>query len=248
MAFGRRRKTGSGYLSFCFAVLAILAFRWLFFEPFVIPSGSMIPTLLIHDHILVNKMAYGIRYPFTKKWMVKFSDPQRGDIVVFRAVHDGGYFLIKRIVGLPGDTVALNDEGLLTINGKPVDTKPLDISADPETQAPFYPVTEHDLGAPFDTFKFYEEKLGTHDHRMMLYRDSPRIWDHPFKVAPDSYFCMGDNRDNSKDSRYWGNMPRANLLGKALFVWLSCDDTLPLIPFVCNPLKIRWNRFFHVLE
>src|ERR1700733_4635559 len=97
-----KAKFGEGFGSFSMAVLAILAFRWALFEPYVIPSGSMIPTLLIHDHILVNKAAYGLRLPFSDSWLFRDSDPKRGDIVVFRSVDDAGYFMIKRVVGLPG--------------------------------------------------------------------------------------------------------------------------------------------------
>src|SRR4030095_11152058 len=102
---------GEGLGSFLLAVLAILAFRWLLFEPYVIPSGSMIPTLLIHDHILVNKLAYAIRVPFQDTTLVKISEHKSGDIVVFRSVEDNGYFMIKRVVGLPGDTLEVDPEG-----------------------------------------------------------------------------------------------------------------------------------------
>ena len=92
-------KVGNSFSSFVGAILAILAFRWLLFEPFVIPSGSMIPTLLIHDHILVSKSAYGVRVPFTKMWIADFGGPKRGDVVVFKSL-EGSYFMIKRVVGL----------------------------------------------------------------------------------------------------------------------------------------------------
>src|SRR3954469_21342838 len=100
-----KAKFGEGLGSFLMAVAAILAFRWALFEPYVIPSGSMIPTLLIHDHILVNKLAYGLRIPFTKQWLMHFAAPQRGDIIVFRSVERNDLFLVKRLVGLPGDEI-----------------------------------------------------------------------------------------------------------------------------------------------
>lgn len=246
----KKAKFGEGLGSFTLAVLAILAFRWLLFEPYVIPSGSMIPTLLVHDHILVNKFAYGVRIPFTSKWLFKNSDPKRGDIVVFRAVDDQGYFMIKRVVGIPGDTIEVDPEGFLKVNGEKVETKILPVSEDAASQQPYYPVTEKDLGegASYGEYDFFEENLNGVVHRGLLTKASPRFFDHPVKVEQDQYFCMGDNRDNSKDSRYWGALPRQNLLGKAMFVWLSCDETLPFLPFLCNPLKLRWGRFFHGLK
>lgn len=248
MAQKAKAKFGDGAFSFFGAILAILAFRWLLFEPFVIPSGSMIPTLLVHDHILVNKLAYGIRWPFSKSWILEFEGPQRGDIVVFRAVDDS-YFMIKRVVGLPGDRVEMKENGQLIINGQEIERTQLEISpGDPQTQAPYYPVDANDLEGSFDFFNFYVETLGNHTHRLMHIPGSPRVWSEPFLVPEDHYFVMGDNRDNSKDSRFWGPLPKENLMGKALFVWLSCQDTLPVLTMICNPLEIRWKRFFHGLE
>lgn len=238
-----------GIGSFTLAVLAILAFRWMLFEPYVIPSGSMIPTLLVHDHILVSKFAYGVRIPFTKTWLFKNSEPQRGDIVVFRSVEDAGYFMIKRVVGLPGDKIEVDPEGYVKLNGNKLDVKPLAVTDAPESQAPYYAVKESDLGGgTFSDFDFYEENLQGVQHRAMLTKGVQRLIDRPYTVGENEYFCMGDNRDNSKDSRYWGALPRENLLGKALFVWLSCDETLPFLPFLCNPVKLRWGRFFHGLK
>jgi signal peptidase I len=244
----KKAKFGEGLGSFIFAVLAILAFRWALFEPYVIPSGSMIPTLLIHDHILVNKFSYGLRYPFTEKWMAQWGDPQRGDIVVFRSVEDSGYFMIKRVVGIPGDKIEVDPEGYVKLNGEKLPAVKLDISADPKTQEGYYPVKEVDIGGDYKDFEFYEENLTGVKHRVMLTKGAPRFFDRPFTVPPGQYFCMGDNRDNSKDSRYWGALPRENLLGKAMFVWLSCEDTLPFLPFLCNPAKLRWGRFFNGLH
>lgn len=245
---GRKKKFGEGLGSFSMAVLAILAFRWLLFEPYVIPSGSMIPTLLIHDHILVNKLAFGIRMPFSKSWLTEFDGPKRGDIVVFRSVEDSGYFMIKRVVGVPGDKIEVDPAGFLKVNGEKLETKPLKISSESESQKPYYAVSEDDIGGPYSNFDFYEEDLKGVKHRTMLMKDTARFFDRAMTVGENEYFCMGDNRDNSKDSRYWGPLPRQNLLGKAMFVWLSCDDTLPYLPFLCNPLKLRWSRFGHVLK
>lgn len=248
MAKKDKAQFGEGLFSFLGAILAILAFRWLLFEPFVIPSGSMIPTLLVHDHILVNKLAYGVRWPFTKSWIVEFEGPERGDIVVFKAVDDS-YFMIKRVVGLPGDRIQMKENGQLLINEEEVPRIDLNVSASSvESQAPYYAVDAVDLEGSFEFYDFYEEKLGDRTHRMMHFRGNPRTWDEPFVIPDGQYFVMGDNRDNSKDSRFWGPLPKENLMGKALFVWLSCQDTLPVLTMICNPLEIRWKRFFHGLE
>ncbi len=242
-----KAKFGEGLGSFLFAVLAILAFRWALFEPYVIPSGSMIPTLLIHDHILVSKFAYGLRIPFTKSWLFKNQEPKRGDIVVFRSVEDSGYFMIKRVVGVPGDKIEVDPEGYVKLNGDRLETKHLDLSAE-TPQAPYYAVKPVDIGGDYGDFEFFQENLKGIEHRAMLKKGENRFFDRPFTVPEDHYFCMGDNRDNSKDSRYWGPLPRENLLGKALFVWLSCEDTLPYLSVVCNPLMLRWGRFFNGLH
>lgn len=243
-----KAKFGEGMGSFLFAVAAILAFRWALFEPYVIPSGSMIPTLLIHDHILVSKFAYGLRLPFTSSWIFRNQEPQRGDIVVFRSVEDAGYFMIKRVVGLPGDKIEVDPDGYVKVNGERLQTEHISVSEDPVSQKPYYPVKASDIQGEYSEFEFYQEDLLGVKHRALLTKGAPRFFDRPFTVPDDHFFCMGDNRDNSKDSRYWGALPRENLLGKALFVWLSCEDTLPYIPFICNPAKIRWGRFFNGLK
>ena len=244
----KKAKFGEGLGSFLMAVAAILAFRWLLFEPYVIPSGSMIPTLLIHDHILVSKSAYGVRIPFTKNWLFKNEDPKRGDIVVFRSVEDNGFFMIKRVIGLPGDKIEVDGDGYVSVNGERLPTKILPVTEDPKSHAPYYPVSEPDIGGTFAEYDFVEEDVKGVVHRGLLTKNASRFFDRPFSVPDNHYFCMGDNRDNSKDSRYWGALPREHLLGKALFVWLSCDETLPYLPFLCNPLKLRWSRFGHQLN
>ncbi len=242
---------GSSFLSFGLAILAILTLRWLLIEPYVIPSGSMIPTLLIHDHILVNKMAYGVRVPFTDRWIWKRSGPQRGEVVVFRFHESEGfsrseYFMIKRVVAIGGDEVEYTSEGEILINGEALSRKPLPSPG--EGQEPYYPATPHDLGGPFSAFRLYEEDLGLGPYRVMYIEQSFRWGDQPYKVPEGHIFLMGDSRDNSKDSRSWGSWPEDKLLGRALFVWLSCEETLPFLPFLCNPAKLRWNRFFHGIE
>ena len=227
--------------SFAFSILLILAFRWAFFEPYVIPSGSMLPTLLIHDHILVNKFAYGVRVPFTKIWLVRFGLPARGDVVVFNSVEEPGVFLVKRVIGLPGDSIEVNDAGDLVVNGKV------------EARAPLSPPQLEDAmkGWSGDRATEFsdEHALATEDlegrgHVVSVARDRARGAEGPFKVPEDHLFMMGDNRDNSADSRVWGPLPATYVLGRANVIWLSCEDTLKQAAQVCDPQTIRWARLF----
>jgi len=156
--------------------LVLFAVRWIGVEPFVIPSGSMIPALLINDYVVVSKWSFGLRVPFTSRWMVKWAKPQKGEIIVFRAIDKSGRFLVKRVAGVPGETI----EGV--------------------------------------------------------------------QLGPDEYFMMGDNRGNSHDSRFWGPITSDNLIGKVQFIWLSCDKTLPAIPFMCDPTTIRFERMFRGID
>lgn len=243
---GQQQSWIASVVSFLSAVLIILSIRWIFFEPFVIPSGSMIPSLLIHDHILVLKAAYGIRVPFTQFYIYEYNQPKRGDVVVFRSVEKDDMIMIKRVAGMPGDTVEISEEGFLKINGEKVK---VDLYPDPQAnQSPFYKVSEIDVDGPFSHFSMYRQELGEHDHRILLRKDEYRMATGKFEVPQDHYFMMGDNRDNSRDSRYWGPLPKNQLLGKALFVWLSCEETLPFLNFLCNPLTLRWKRFGHIID
>jgi signal peptidase I len=202
-----------------FPVLAIvLVLRSFLVEPFQIPSGSMKPTLEVGDFILVNKFAYGIRLPVLDTKVIDIGDPQRGDVMVFRYPSDPNINYIKRVVGLPGDTVRYSSEKRLFINGELVAEKWL--GEEPGT-----------LG----NAGLYQEKLGAAEHmirkEMGRYRIEPsREW-----TVPDGhYFMMGDNRDNSNDSRYWndtalavelrGMVPDRNIVGKAFAVWLSWPE------------------------
>ena len=203
-------------------ILAVFLLRSFLFEPFKIPSGSMIPTLLVGDLILVNKFTYGVRLPVINVKVSEGNKPQRGDVMVFRYPPKPSLDYIKRVVGVPGDEVAyLNKK--LTINGKAV----------PTTSLPEY----------FDEdamryFPHFEEALGERSHRLLndparpamiagaddfSYRQNCRysIEGVVCKVPEGHYFMMGDNRDNSLDSRYWGFVPDKNIVGKAFFVWMN---------------------------
>ena len=206
-----------------FPVIAVVfVLRSFLFEPFKIPSGSMIPTLHIGDLILVNKFHYGIRLPVANTKLTEGTPVQRGDVMVFRYPPKPSVDYIKRVVGVPGDEVAyLNKK--LSINGKPVPTQALPDFFDESTMR---------------YFKHHRETLGAKPHQTIEDDDRPAFIPgaDPFagrdhcnytiegvtcKVPAGHYFMMGDNRDNSLDSRYWGFVPDANIVGKAFFVWMN---------------------------
>lgn len=244
----RRATLAGSLLSFFGAIFLILVLRWIVAEPYVIPSGSMIPSLLIHDHILVNKFAFGLRVPFTKRWIVKFSYPNRGDVVVFRSLEDESLYMIKRVIGLPGDLIRVDEKGQVIVNGIPLKSLVLEKPQFGDPKTFFYSLTAEDIGGDPSGFEFYEETLGDRTHIGMLISNSYRWSESEVEVPAGHIFVMGDNRDNSRDSRIWGTLPFENLLGRASFVWLSCTETLVTAPFVCDPAKIRWRRFFHIIQ
>ncbi|ALL65931.1 Signal peptidase I [Paraburkholderia caribensis MBA4] len=208
--------------SFFPVILVVFVVRSFVVEPFKIPSGSMVPTLLVGDFILVNKFDYGIRLPITNTKVTEGRPLQRGDVVVFRYPKDESVDYIKRVIGLPGDVVAYEDKQL-TINGKPV----------PETPLPDY-FDEERIGYA----KQFEEDLDGRKNRILNNPAVPPFIvgaeDFPYrdnckydargvtcKVPPGNYFMMGDNRDNSADSRYWGFAPDKNIVGRAFFIWMN---------------------------
>jgi signal peptidase I len=231
--------------SLTISVLVILTIRWAFFEPFVIPSGSMIPTLLIHDHILVNKFAYGLRVPFTNHWLFHTSDPARGDIVVFKSLTTDGIFLVKRVIGLPGDEILYNEKSELVINGKVIPTHEL---SDAERDLIIRNWPQADQENYKADFRFLTEEIPNHQHVALRRMEQVPHSDGPYRVPPGYLFMMGDNRDNSTDSRVWGALPLDHVLGQALWIWLSCEDTLPAAGQMCDPQSIRWPRIFQKLQ
>ncbi|MBU0746126.1 MAG: signal peptidase I [Gammaproteobacteria bacterium] len=213
-------------------IAAVFFLRSFLFEPFKIPSGSMIPTLLVGDLILVNKFTYGVRLPVIHTKITEGNKPERGDVLVFRYPPQPSLDYIKRVVGVPGDEVAYINKRL-TINGQAVDTK-----AAPD----FF---EEDS---MRYFKQFEEQLGSQPHRLLnnpdvpafvqgasnfAYRDNCRysVEGVTCKVPEGHYFMMGDNRDNSLDSRYWGFVPEGNIVGKAFFVWMNFGSLKRIGPF-----------------
>ncbi|MDE2400889.1 MAG: signal peptidase I [Burkholderiales bacterium] len=205
-------------------IVVVFLMRSFLFEPFKIPSGSMVPTLMVGDLILVNKFHYGIRLPVINKKIIANNEPKRGDVMVFRYPVNPSLDYIKRVVGLPGDEIAYLNKHL-TINGQPIEQTPL---------AEFY-----DEDSLRYSLQFSENLTGV-NHRILVDKDRPPyvppqgIEDYPFKencrysgegvvckVPPKHYFMMGDNRDNSQDSRFWGFVPDENIVGKAFVVWMN---------------------------
>ncbi len=195
--------------SFFPIVLIVLLLRSFLVEPFRIPSGSMMPTLLIGDFILVNKLAYGIRLPVLNTKIVELDEPKRGDIVVFRYPEDPTVDYIKRVVGLPGDKIGYYNKTVF-INGQSVIKKKIE-SYQGVGQGRNMTGADH-----------FSEKIDSVSHSILTIKQKPQE-DGVFVVPPGQYFMMGDNRDNSNDSRYWGTVPEANLVGKAFFIWMNWD-------------------------
>lgn len=220
--------------SFFPVILVVFVVRSFLVEPFKIPSGSMMPTLLAGDYILVNKYVYGIRLPILNNTLVKMGAPKRGDVFVFHYPPEPSIDYIKRVVGLPGDSIQYQDKRL-TINGKALDT---------QYMARYdYVLSAHDeVGAEREinvSASRLQEQLGTvkHDilnHDLINQYEADALGDKLMRgetitVPAGHYFAMGDNRDNSSDSRVWGFVPEHNLVGKAFFIWFNAEDAWSFI-------------------
>ncbi len=224
-----RQPTWIEYSGSFFPVIALVFFlRSFLYEPFKIPSSSMVPTLLVGDLILVNKFTYGIRLPVLNEKVIDVGDPKRGDVMVFKYPNDMTQDYIKRVIGVPGDKIKYENKRL-TINGQAVTYTALDEYLDDER--PVY-------------YKQFAENLIGVQHRILNNDSVPTlnpadVKDFPHKdactylydgsgftcvVPAGNYFMMGDNRDNSADSRYWGFVPNKNIVGKAFFVWMNLSN------------------------
>lgn len=197
--------------SFFPIILIVLIIRSFLIEPFRIPSGSMLPTLLVGDFILVNKFSYGVRLPLFGSKVISVGEPKRGDVVVFRYPRDPSVDYIKRIVGLPGDRVHYENKTIY-INGERVPQKSLGI------------YTGVGEGIEVTGASLREEHLGDVDHQILI-QTSRKLVEGDFEVPKGRYFVMGDNRDNSNDSRFWGTVPEENLVGKAFMIWMNWDKS-----------------------
>jgi signal peptidase I len=208
---------------FLIAAVVALFIRQFAVEAFKIPSGSMIPTLDIGDHLLVNKFIYGPRIPFTDSRIFIWKEPKRGDVIVFKYPENEDKNFIKRVVGLPGDKIEIIN-GKLFINDEPVSIAPGGTS-DGKQEGSGYPY--------YDKPKLYDEQLGTVKHEIQYLRDQSGYNFGPKIVPVDSVFVMGDNRDNSQDSRVWGFVKRNKILGRALVIYWSWDG---------SDRWVRWER------
>ena len=206
-------------------ILVVFLLRSFLVEPFKIPSTSMVPTLLVGDFILVNKFTYGIRLPVINRKVIELNTPERGDVMVFRFPEDPSLDYIKRVVGVPGDRIDYADKRL-TVNGVEVPLKRLEDYLSRERM---------------QYSRRYAETFGAREHEILVDEDAPafmpagRAFPHAENctynsrglsctVPPGHYFMMGDNRDNSSDSRVWGFVPDENIVGKAFFIWLNLGE------------------------
>lgn len=196
--------------SFFPVFLIVLVLRSFVIEPFRIPSGSMMPTLLIGDFILVNKFTYGIRLPVSDKKIIDIGEPKRGDVVVFRYPEDPSTPFIKRVVGLPGDRIGYYDK-VLSVNGEAVEQEVLG------------PYAGTGSGSNMTGASLRAEYFEAGPHDILVQSGIPPMREGEMIVPDGHYFVLGDNRDNSRDSRYWGTVPDGHLIGKAFRVWMNWD-------------------------
>jgi len=221
-----RQPTWIEYSGSFFPVIALVfGLRSFLYEPFKIPSTSMVPTLQVGDLILVNKYTYGIRLPILNKKVLEVNDPQRGDVMVFKYPENMTLDYIKRVVGVPGDTVTYRNKRLI-VNGEQVSYKVLPDYLDEETLSYSKLLTENLNGVAHQILNnprapSYVSNPHDFPNRDLCTYDAEGF---TCKVPAGQYFMMGDNRDNSLDSRYWGFVPDKNIVGKAFVVWLNLNN------------------------
>ncbi|MEX0999198.1 MAG: signal peptidase I [Thermodesulfobacteriota bacterium] len=233
----KKSKLRQNIEALAFAIILALIIRTFVFQPFKIPSGSMIPTLLVGDHLLVNKFVYGTKIPFTDIEVLPLEKIKRGDVIVFtypnseRDPSKNGLYYIKRVIGLPGDYIDLNGRNLV-VNGEEVPLEYIGNYSDERNS---------------EQFDEYEEDLFGEDHTVIFRKGKENTNRGSYipvtKVPEGSVFVMGDNRDNSQDSRFWGFVPIENIAGKAFLIHWSWDFGSPDI---VN--KVRWNRILSGID
>ncbi len=206
--------------SFFPILLLVLVFRSFLFEPFKIPSSSMVPTLLIGDFIVVNKFAYGLRLPVLNNRFLDVGEPERGDVIVFRYPVDGRTNYIKRVVGLPGDSVTYRGK-VLYVNGEPMIQEDGGLWAGEGVNR----------NRPGTRMLRRTEVLDDTEHSILINATSPQRRSQSWIVPDGHYFVMGDNRDMSQDSRSWGFVPEENLVGRASRIWMHWDCSRGCVVF-----------------
>lgn len=215
----KRGKWSDVFRSLMLILFCYLLLRWITLEPYVIPSGSMLPTLFVQDYVLVKKWSYGLRIPFTEKWITGPHVPERGDVVVFKALDDKYHFMVKRVVGLPGDEVRMSEDGKLQINGLDLDYSSI----------------------PDENMLVFKENNGQTTYTVQFEQELIRE-EKSFNIPDDQIFLMGDNRDHSMDSRYWGTLPLNRVMGQVSVIWMSCKESEQHSSLLCPPDSIRWDR------
>ncbi len=225
--------------SFFPVILVVFLIRSFVVEPFKIPSGSMMPTLITGDFILVNKFTYGLRVPILNNTFIEMKHPERGDVIVFHFPPDPSIDYIKRVIGVPGDRIAYQDKHLI-VNGKPLEMK---YSSDYQYVG---------QGLNIINAQQYREQLGEVAHDILVQEGAggfvPSSIGEKFAnneeitVPAGHYFAMGDNRDNSSDGRVWGFVPENNLVGRAFFIWFNFDDAFDFIT------HFKFKRIGNIIE
>jgi signal peptidase I len=212
---GKKTNRLKEILPVVYLVVGLLALRWTVVEPYVVPTGSMEPTLKTGDRLYALKCAYEVRFPFTEYTLLKIGDVKRGDVILFKAPRDPGITYVKRAIGLPGDRIEFRS-GALWVNGKEMVKTPAKDNA-----------IMSDIPRHAEKTLYLEDLTGV-NHYVILDNFIPQVRDMEEIVVPEDHlFAIGDNRDNSHDSRAWGFVPMKYLKGKAMFIWFSSRDYVP---------------------